>query len=252
MLDLLASFELSTTQWFLLAFCGAVVGMAKTGVAGVYNITVPILAIIFGGKDSTGILLPILLMADVFGVAYYNRAANWSYILKIFPWAFAGVVLGTWVGDSISDQWFNRLLAGVILLGIAIMLFMELRKNKTVPDHWGFAGLMGLLAGFTTMVGNAAGPIMAVFLLAMRLPKNAYIGTQAWFFMLINLTKLPFHIFVWETISPASLALDLSMLPAIALGAVFGIWIVKHISEQTYRKFVIVVTILSTFLLFFR
>ncbi|MEL7339381.1 MAG: sulfite exporter TauE/SafE family protein [Bacteroidota bacterium] len=252
MLDLLASFELSTAQWMLLAFCGAVVGMAKTGVAGVYNITVPILAIIFGGRDSTGILLPILLMADVFGVAYYNRSANWSYILKIFPWAFAGVVLGTWVGDSISDQWFNRLLAGVILLGIGIMLFMELRKNKTVPEHWSFAGLMGLLAGFTTMVGNAAGPIMAVFLLAMRLPKNSYIGTQAWFFMLINLCKLPFHVFVWKTISPASLVLDLSMLPAIAIGAGFGIWIVKHISEKTYRKFIIVVTILSTFLLFFR
>ncbi|MEL7532188.1 MAG: sulfite exporter TauE/SafE family protein [Bacteroidota bacterium] len=252
MLDLLATYELSSTQWLLLAGCGLIVGMSKTGVAGVYNITLPILAIIFGGKDSTGILLPILLMADLFGVAYYNRAADWSYIWKIFPWAFAGVIMGTWVGDSISDQWFNRLLAIVILLGIAIMLFMEFRKSKEVPDHWWFAGLMGLLAGFTTMVGNAAGPIMAVYLLAMRLPKNAYIGTQAWFFMLINLSKLPFHIFVWDTISPSSLLLDFSLLPAIGLGAVLGVWIIKHISEAVYRKFIIIVTILSTFLLFFR
>lgn len=252
MLDLLSTYELSSTQWLLLAGCGLIVGMSKTGVSGVYNITLPILAIIFGGKDSTGVVLPILLMADVIGVAYYNRAANWSYIWKIFPWAFAGVILGTWVGDSISDQWFNRLLAGVILLGIGIMLFMEFRKNKSVPDHWWFAGLMGLLAGFTTMVGNAAGPIMAVYLLAMRLPKNAYIGTQAWFFLLINLSKLPFHIFVWDTISPSSLLLDVSLLPAIGIGAVLGIWIIKHISESVYRKFIIVVTILSTFLLFFR
>ena len=111
---------------------------------------------------------------------------------------------------------------------------------------------MGLLAGFTTMVGNAAGPIMAVYLLAMRLPKNTFIGTQAWFFLLINLSKLPFHIFVWDTISPASLLLDFSLLPAIGIGAVIGIWIIKHISDGIYRKFIIIVTILSTFLLFFK
>lgn len=252
MLDLLSAYDLTSTQWILLGFCGAIVGMSKTGVAGVYNVTLPILAIIFGGKDSTGVLLPILLMADVIGVAYYNRATDWSYIRKIFPWAFVGVLIGTWVGDSLSDQWFNRLLAGVILLGIGVMLFMEFRKTKSVPDHWWFAGLMGLLAGFTTMVGNAAGPIMAVYLLAMRLPKNTYIGTQAWFFLLINLSKLPFHIFVWDTISPASLLLDVSLFPAIGIGAVIGIWIIKRISDGFYRKFIIIVTILSTFLLFFK
>jgi uncharacterized membrane protein YfcA len=252
MIEILQSYDLTTLQWALLGLCAVIVGMAKTGVAGIYTVVVPILAIIFGGKDSTGILLPILIMADVFGVSYYNRATNWKFVWKIIPWALLGVVIATLVGEYISDQWFNRLMAAVILMGVVVLILMEMRKTKTVPDYLWFAALMGVLGGFTTMLGNSAGPIMAVYLLAMHLPKNTYIGTTAWFFFIINLSKLPFHIFVWQTISVDSLVLNLSMLPMIALGAIVGIWIIRHIPETMYRRFVLIVTVLSAFLLFFK
>ncbi|RMG56183.1 MAG: sulfite exporter TauE/SafE family protein [Bacteroidetes bacterium] len=250
MMELLQSFGLTPVQWGLLILCAVFVGMAKTGVAGVYNVVVPILALIFGGRDSTGLLLPILILADIFAVTYYHRAAQWGYILRLLPWSVAGVILGTWVGDAVSDEVFKALMGGIILFGVAVMLWLEFRKEERVPDHWSFAGLMGLLGGFATMVGNSAGPILAVYLLAMNLPKNSFIGTGAWFFMIINLSKVPFHLFVWDTISPASLLLDLSMLPAIALGAFAGIWIVKKLSDRFYRRFVIVVTGLTALLLF--
>ncbi len=250
--DLLLSYDLSPFQWGLLGFCAAIVGMSKTGVPGVYNLVVPVLAIIFGGKDSTGILVPILLMADLFGVGYYNRSANWSFVWKVIPWALAGVVVATLVGESLSELWFNRMLAAVIVLGVVVLVLLETRKNPKVPDYWWFSVIMGFLGGFTTMLGNAAGPIMAVYLLSMRLPKNMYIGTQAWFFLLINLSKLPFHIFVWKTISPASLGLDLTMLPTIAVGAIVGIWIIRRVPDKLYRRFVLLVTVLSALMLFFR
>jgi hypothetical protein len=225
------------------------VAMAKTGVAGVYNLVVPLLAIVFGGKASTGVLLPILLMADVFAVSYYNRSAQWQHILKLVPPALAGVILGTWVGGQISEERFQLLLGLVVLLGVSMMVWLEVRKVKTVPNYWWFSVLMGLLAGFTTMVGNVAGPIVAVYMLSMRLPKDQLIGTTAWFFLIVNVIKLPFHVFVWDTISLASLSLDALMLPGIAVGAFFGVRVVKVISENVYRRFVIAATLASVLLL---
>lgn len=251
MLDLLAPYALGWLDWLLLFVCAMLVAMAKTGVAGVYNVVVPLMAIVFGGKASTGVLLPILLMGDVFAVSYYNRSAQWKHVFRLIPPALAGVMLGTWVGDSVSEETFQILLASVVLLGIGLMIFLEVRKVKTVPEHWSFGISMGLLAGFTTMVGNVAGPIVAVYMLSMRLPKNEFIGTTAWFFLLVNLLKLPFHLFVWDTISAASLTLDGLMLPGIALGALLGVRIVKIISETFYRRFVIVATVVSALLLIF-
>jgi uncharacterized protein len=94
-----------------------------------------------------------------------------------------------------------------------------------------------------------AGPIFAIYLLAMHLPKNSFIGTGAWFFLIINLIKFPLHIFVWETISRDTLKLDLILLPGIAAGAIGGIWLVKKIPDKTYRAFVIIVTAISALLL---
>jgi hypothetical protein len=249
MMEAWQSFELSGWQWVLVGACGMMVGMSKVGVQGIYNIVVPVLAIIFGGKPSTGLLLPMLIMADIFAVVYYNREAEWKHVFRLMPWALGGVVIGTVVGEWIPEESFKILISGVILLGIALMLFMEFRKIKSVPDFWWFAGLMGLVSGFATMVGNAAGPIVVIYLLSMRLSKNAFIGTGAWFFLLINLSKLPSHLFVWDTISWESLSLNLLMLPSIGLGAWAGIWIVKQFTDAVYRKFVIVITVLSAVLL---
>ncbi len=242
--------EFSLLQWILLAFCAMLVGMSKVGVPGVSMVVVPTLAIIFGGKASTGILLPMLMMADIFGVSYYHRHAEWKYLWKLLPWAFIGIAIALWVGEVVNDVWFKNIIAILVFLCIALMLWKDRQKgNKLFPDTWWFAALMGILGGFATMIGNVAGPIFAIYLLAMHLPKNSFIGTGAWFFLIVNFSKFPLHIFVWKTINVQTLTLDVILLPAISLGAFLGITLVKRISEKLYRTAVFIVTALSAFLL---
>ena len=248
---LIQSYNLSGMQWMLVLMCAMLVGMAKTGLSGFGLMVVPILANVFGGRASVGLLLPILIFADVFAVTWYNRHAEWKYVLRLIPWAIIGVLLGTLTGKLISDITFNRLLAGLVFFGVGLLVWKDLRSKKiSVPDYWWFSMVLGLLGGFATMIGNAAGPVMALYLLSMRLPKNSYIGTGAWFFFIINLSKVPFHIFSWETISRQSIILDITMIPAIAVGAFLGIYLVKLIPEKIYRIFIIITTVLSAFLLF--
>jgi hypothetical protein len=242
--------DFSIVQWFLFAVCAMFVGMSKVGVPGVSMIVVPTLAIIFGGKASTGILLPMLMMADIFGVGYYHRHAEWKYLWKLLPWAFVGVGIALWVGEVVNDEWFKNIIAILVFICIALMLWKDRKKDSSLfPDTRWFAALMGILGGFATMIGNVAGPIFAIYLLAMHLPKNSFIGTGAWFFLIINFSKFPLHIFVWKTISWQTLTLDVILLPGIALGALTGIWLVKKLSDKFYRAAVIIVTALSAFLL---
>lgn len=246
----MAQFDFNFLQWMLLLVCGMFVGMSKVGVPGVSMIVVPTLAIIFGGKASTGILLPMLMMADIFGVSYYHRHAEWKYLLKLLPWAFAGIGIALWVGEVVNDEWFKNIIAILVFVCIALMLWKDRQKNSNLfPDTWWFAASMGVLGGFATMIGNVAGPIFAIYLLAMHLPKNSFIGTGAWFFLIVNFSKFPLHVLVWKTISWNTLLLDVMLLPGIAAGAFLGFWLVKKISEKYYRAAVIVVTALSAFLL---
>ena len=249
-MEILYSFELTPLQWFLMAVCSMLIGMSKVGVPGVAMVVVPTLAFIFGGKLSTGVLLPILMMADVFGVAYYRRHAAWKYLFRIIPWAFLGIGLALWVGKIVNDEQFKDIIAILVFLCIGLMLWKDRKKGTNFfPDSWWFAASMGILGGFATMIGNVAGPIFSIYLLAMHLPKNSFIGTSAWFFLILNISKFPLHIFIWETISWESLALNLMALPTIALGAYLGIILVKRIPEKPYRAFVIVITALSALLL---
>lgn len=243
-------FDFSIVQWLLLALCALFVGMSKVGIPGISMFYIPVLALIFGGKTSTGILLPMLMMADIFGVAYYHRHAEWKYLSKLLPWAFAGIGIGLWVGKVIDDEWFKNIIAMLVFAGVGIMLWRERQKTPDLfPHTWWFAAVMGILGGFATMIGNVAGPIFAIYMLAMNLPKNAFIGTGAWFFLIVNFFKFPLQVWVWNNIGLKTIVMDLIMLPAIAAGAFLGIWIVRKIPDKTYRTFIVIVTVLSAFLL---
>jgi uncharacterized membrane protein YfcA len=245
------SYDLTSLQWIILGLSGLLIGMSKTGISGIGLMVVPLLANAFGGRPSVGLLLPILILADIFAVSWYNRHAQWKHIMRLIPWAFAGIIIATIVGKSISDQTFNKLLAILVIGGIALLIWQDLRSGKLkIPKSRWFAGGMGLLGGFSTMIGNAAGPVMALYLLSMRLPKNSYIGTGAWFFFIVNLSKVPLHVWSWKTITVNSFLLDLLMIPAIAAGAFLGIWLVRLLPEKFYRILVIVTTLLSAILLF--
>jgi uncharacterized protein len=252
LIEILESFSISTDQWILVIVCAVFVGMSKTGVAGIGMLIVPILATIFGGKTSAGILLPMLSMADIFAVSYYHRHAEWKYIWKLMPATVVGVLIGLFVGNIVNDDQFKLIMAIIILAGLGIMVWRERSKaEKAIPNNWWFSSVAGLLGGFSTMIGNAAGPVMSIYFLSMMLPKNKFIGTGAWFFLIINLFKIPFHILVWETIDIKTFTLDLAMFPVIMLGAFLGVKLVKYIPEKPYRIFIIVTTGLAAIKLFF-
>ena len=241
----------SLADWVLIVLCAMLIGMSKTGVPGVSMIVVPTLALIFGGKQSTGVLLPVLIMADVFAVVYYHRHAHWRHLLRALPWAMAGLVLALWIGSMVNDAQFKRMIGIIVFVSVGLMIWNDYGlKSKVTADHWWFAAILGIAGGFATMIGNVAGPIFAIYLLAMHLDKRSYIGTTAWFFFIVNLSKFPLQALVWKNININTLTVGLLVLPAIALGALFGIFVVKKIPEKVYKWLVLMITVLSAFLIF--
>ncbi|MEZ5058337.1 MAG: sulfite exporter TauE/SafE family protein [Saprospiraceae bacterium] len=235
-------YDLSLSNWLLAFLAAFIVGLSKSGIKGIAILVVILLALVFGGKSSTGILLPMLIAGDIFAVIYYHRHTQWHYLKKLLPWMIAGVLAGVWFGNEIPEAAFKKTMAVIVLITVAIMFWWDYRKSKNIPTHWSFAGTMGLSAGFTTMVGNLAGAFSNLYFLAMRLPKVHFIGTAAWLFFIINLFKFPFHVFVWGTITKESLYLNLTLLPAIIIGLYTGIKIVKLIPEKLFRQLILVVT----------
>jgi len=211
------------------------------------------LAVVFGGKASTGIIVPLLCVGDVFAVAYYNRHTQWKYLTKLIPWMIVGVLFGVWFGKDLPEELLKRGMAIIIMVVVILMFWWDRNKDKiSIPDNWWFAGLMGITAGFATMIGNLAGPFANLFFLGIRLPKNQFIGTAAWLFLFMNLFKLPFHYFVWETVTLDSLRVDLRLAPFVILGIGLGIFLVKYIQEQFYRNMILLLTAFGAILIFFR
>ena len=151
-----------------------------------------------------------------------------------------------------NEAVFKKVMAIIIILTVIIMVLMETIKSENVPTHPVFAAGTGVMAGFTTMLGNLAGAFSNLYFLAMRLPKNHFIGTSAWLFLVINLFKLPFQVFFWKNITASSLQIDLLLLPALAIGFLTGIQIVKRIKDDHYRKVVIILTLIGAFVIFLK
>ena len=174
-------------------------------------------------------------------------------MFRLLPAALIGLAVALLVDKFIPQDAFRHLMALCIFFGLAIMIWSETRKkgNDDFLEKWWYSAFFGVLGGFTTMIGNAAGSVMAVYLLSMRLKKLEFVGTNAWFFLVINYTKIPLQAFAWDNISLQTLLIDSIAIPFIFIGAVLGIWFVKKLPERAYRLFVIVSTTISTLLLLF-
>ena len=250
-IEFLNSYQLTFFN-FLIAFLGAfLLGVGKAGIKGIGVLIVLLMTLVFGGKASTGVLIPLMVFADILAVIYYHKDTQWYYLKKLLPSMVLGVLIGVWLGNDIPDLLFKQIMAVLIIVSIIIMVAMEKRKANDIPKHWAFASSMGLFSGFTSMIGNLAGAITNIYFLAMRLPKNEFIGTAAWLFLIINVFKLPFHFFIWKTVSTNSLTVDLLLIPAIILGFFLGVKLVKMINNDLYRKFIILVTVIGAFILLF-
>lgn len=234
-------------------FSGAVIiGLAKAGLRGIDMLNVTLMTLVFGGKLSTGIVLPLLCAGDIAAVLYYNRHAQWPHFWKLMPWMLLGILIGVFWGKDMNELLFRKIMAVIILITVVSMLVLELRRSMKVPSHPLFAASTGIVAGITTMLGNLAGAFSNLYFLAMRVPKNNFIGTAAWLFLVINLFKLPFQVIYWKNITRQTLNTDLILLPAVAIGFFIGVRIVRRIHEEQYRKLVIILTLIGAAAIFFR
>lgn len=230
-------------QW-LLAIVGAMlVGVAKTGIVGLSLLFVSVFASIMPTRQSTGVVLPLLIVGDVVAVLSYRRHAQWRYLWKLFPWAGTGIVIGYLALGRMDDRQ-ARIAIGAIITGLAALhIYRRFRPVGHESEHgaW-FAPLIGILAGFTTLVSNSSGPLMVIYLLAMRLPKMEYMGTMAVFFMLLNFFKLPFMINL-GLVNRESLLLNLELAPAVLVGAFAGKWLLGRINQQAFDTIALVLTL---------
>jgi uncharacterized membrane protein YfcA len=237
---------------YILYFIVILVGLGKAGLKGIDMLSVTLFATFFGSKMSTGILLPLLCVGDIAAVIYYKRHVEWNHFWKLIPPMIGGILIGVWIGKDLDEHIFKRLMGLIVLSSIIIILYMELRKTKTVPTHSLFSIGVGGAAGFATMIGNLAGAFASLYFLAMRSTKNNFIGTAAWIFLCINLFKLPFQVFYWHNITSETLSMDLRALPALTIGFGAGIYIVGKIDEKKFRTLVITLTTIACLIMLFK
>ncbi|MFI3291818.1 MAG: sulfite exporter TauE/SafE family protein [Opitutales bacterium] len=241
---------LSGFELFSLLFAAILIGMSKTGIQGIATIAIPLMAIAFGAKESTGIILPMLCFADLIAIIYYRKSCEFKYILKLLPYTVVGFFVAIAIDKYVNAEMFKILMAFSIFIGLFFMIFGESTNAKLAKSKL-YSPTFGILGGFSTMIGNAAGSIMAIYLLSMRLPKLVFIGTNAWFFMTINYLKLPLQIFAWDNITIESLKINVLAIAFIFVGAIMGIILVKRISEENFKRLIIALTLLSTLAMLF-
>jgi uncharacterized protein len=247
--------SLGLYQWAVAILAGFFVGIAKAGIAGVNGLFVGLFALIMPSvKQATGVVLPLVIFGDWIAVVAYRRHLQWRHIGRLFPWAAAGVLLGYVALGHWSDHTIKTLV-GVIIVMLAVMSYWRrFRSQGATPEdyqespvrqvHWFAGACVGIVAGFATLVANAAGPLMAIYLVAMRLPKMEYVGTTVIFFALINLFKLPFMINL-GLVSLPSVAFDICLFPAVLIGLLAGRWIVTRIRQRVFEEMALGLSALS-------
>ncbi len=235
--------EIELWQWTAAALGALFVGLGKGGLPGVGNLTVVIFALTFDAKASVGLLLPVLISADIVAVYIYRREVAWRYLWKLLPWMCLGVLAGYAVFARMTSEQV-RVFIGVIVLVMTALHFVRLwwRKRNGEAEDWlpessFFAVSMGVTGGFATMIANAAGPVAQLYLLAVGLPKMAFIATGAWCFFLVNLFKVPFQVDL-GIIHMESLAVSLSLAPVAMFGALIARPVVARIRQTWFEALV--------------
>lgn len=233
-------------EWSVAVVAALGIGISKSGLPGLSLLHVALFAHLFPGLQSTGVVLPMLIAGDFGAMWLFRRHTRWPHVLRTLPPAMIGVVAGWALMRHLPDARFGPIIGGVVLALAALQALRDWR-----PDAWGriphsraFAWTMGLLAGVTTMLANAAGPVMALYLLAVSLPKHEFVGTAAWFFLLINLFKVPFSAQLGLITTP-TLAFNALLLPAIAAGLLLGRAVMNRLPQRAFDTIVLVFAVLA-------
>ena len=268
--------SLTLGSWLLLLAAACLTGLAKTVLPGAATIAVALFAAVLPAKESTGVMLVLLLVGDVLAVWSYRHDADVTMLRRLIPAVAVGVLAGAVFLRLASDTGTRRVIGVVLLLLIAATLWGRRRSARPAPGAAAAAGpaggpspapsprpaddavgsrsgagsspparaLYGALAGFTTMVANAGGPVTSMYFLACRYPVKAFLGTTAWFFFLVNVTKLPFSLSL-GIIRPEHLALDAVLAPVVVVLALAGRRLADRMDQRVFEPIVIALTILS-------
>jgi len=245
--------HLEPLQWAVGVLGAFMVGVSKTGIAGLSVLFVALFAQVFpSAKQATGLVLPLLIFGDCIAVLSYRRHTQWSYLRKLFPWTAVGVVLGYFALSHISDRGARYMIGGIIVSLAALSHWWRQAgagtRDREVAVHWSLAASIGIVAGFITLVANAAGPLMAIYFVAMRLPKMEFVGTTAVFFLLLNLFKVPFMVDL-GLITARGFEFNLMLAPAVLLGAMAGRWLLARINQRLFEQLVLGLSLVAGLLL---
>ena len=242
----------STHEWLILAISAVVVGLSKTSIHGLLTPIIVIFAIVFGGRESTSIILFFLIAGDIFAVFFYKRNVIWADIVSLMPPTFIGLAIGVAVGGIINDRVFKTLLAIIAISSLLLLVYSEKKgENFVVPQNRKTTWISGVLSGVASMIGNSAGPIFAVYLLSLGLKKGRYMGTAAWFFLIVNLSKVPLQYFFWDNVSLKNFILIGMLFPLVMAGAFVGRWLIQRIDEKLFRKIIVAMTAITAVRLLF-
>lgn len=189
-------------------------------------------------KESTAAVLLLLLVGDAVALFFYGRNVQWRLLLRLVPSVLPGLVLGAIFMQHVDDDTMRRAI-GIILLGmLAIQLWQRRRRpteNTPAPKpNTAVTVAAGAAAGFTTMTANAAGPVMALYLLAQRFDKARFLSTNAWFFALVNLTKVPFTAAL-GLFTPTVLTIDVLYIPTVLLGTALGRAVIRRVTQNQFE-----------------
>jgi uncharacterized protein len=236
-------------QWALGIISAFCVGLGKTGAPGVATLIVPLMVVIVGdARFSAAWTLPILSTADVFAVWYWRRHAEAKTLFALVPWVLGGMALGT-ATLKFPEPVLRRIVITIVVLMLITNLWQRWRPRKTGAAESRASGpTYGVVAGFATVVANAAGPVMNLYLLSKRLPKEIFVATGAWFFLVVNLSKIPIYA-SYGLFSSQSLTFNLMMAPIVIAGAMAGRWVVQRTPQRVFDLLIIAITALSIILL---
>ncbi|MER6036806.1 MULTISPECIES: sulfite exporter TauE/SafE family protein [unclassified Streptomyces] len=233
-----------------LALAALLVGFSKTAVSGANTVSLAVFAAVLPARASTGVLLPVLIAGDVLAVLTYRRHAHWPTLWRLFPAVAAGVVAGTlfllWADDGVV----RTSIGAILLLMAGVTAWRRRSGTEDEPDAVTTrAGRMkarsyGVLGGFTTMVANAGGPVMSMYLLSAGFRKLGFLGTSAFFFLIVNVSKVPFSAGL-GLIDGRSLLLDAALVVFVVPGALIGTWAVHKINQRLFEQLVIAATVVG-------
>lgn len=236
--------DLAPFAWAMLVAAAVIVGLSKTAIPGAAALAVAMFAAVLPARSSTAALLLLLIVGDVLALTLYRRHADWATLLRLAPSVIGGVVIGAVVLALADDGMVRRVIGVILLIMVAVTLWLRrpsVRPTEPREDGRGALVGYGTLGGFTTMVANAGGPVMSLYFLAAKFDVRSFLGTAAWFFAIVNLTKLPITIGLgllsWQVV-----VMDLLLAPAVIVGGALGWFVARRLTQSVFDVIVLVLT----------